>query len=329
MQKIRIGIVGYGNLGKGMEYAVAQNKDMELQCIFTRRAPSSITPVTDGVRVLGTDCAREFINDIDVMVLCSGSAVDLPVQTPEFARYFNVVDSYDNHLKIPEHFKTVDEAAKSGGKTAVISAGWDPGLFSLNRLLAEAILPAGSSYTFWGPGISQGHSEAIRQVEGVIDARQYTIPVPSALESARSGNNPVLSTREKHTRECYVVAKEGADLSEIEHKIVTMPNYFADYDTTVHFVSAEELAGNHSGMPHGGYVIRSGKTGCGSENGQVIEYGLKLESNPEFTSSALTVCARAALRLNSEGITGCKTILDIPPAYLSAESGEDLRKRLL
>ena len=329
MQRIRIGIVGYGNLGRGMEYAVAQNKDMELCCIFTRRDPSSITPVTEGIKVRGIGEAREYANDIDVMVLCSGSAVDLPVQTPEFARYFNVVDSYDNHLKIPEHFINVDNAAKSGGKTAVISAGWDPGLFSINKLIAEAILPRGSSYTFWGPGVSQGHSDAIRRVEGVIDARQYTIPIPCAVDAARSGGCPTLSTREKHTRECYVVAKDGADLSGIEREIVTMPNYFADYDTTVHFISAEELARDHSDMPHGGFVIRSGKTGRDSANSQVIEYGLKLESNPEFTSSVLTACARAAYRLNTEGITGCKTILDIPPAYLSAESSDELLKRFL
>ena len=326
---IIIGIVGYGNLGRGMEQTIAQNKDMELRGIFTRRDPSAIAPMTNGAKVFVIEEARKYIDEIDVMVLCSGSATDLPVQTPEFAKRFNVVDSYDTHAKIPDHFEKVNEAAKSGGKTAIISAGWDPGLFSLNRLLAEAILPSGRSYTFWGKGVSQGHSEAIRHLEGVLDARQYTVPVDGALQAARSGDNPELSTRQKHTRECFVVAKEGADLQEIERKIVTMPDYFADYDTTVHFISAEELAREHAGMPHGGSAIRSGKTGFGSENSHVIEYSLKLGHNPEFTSSVLAVCARAAHRLNSEGIVGCKTILDIPPAYLSAESGEELRKRIL
>jgi diaminopimelate dehydrogenase len=251
------------------------------------------------------------------------------MQTPEFAKRFNVVDSFDTHAKIPEHFRNVDEAAKSGGKTAIISAGWDPGLFSLNRIVSEAVLPRGKSYTFWGRGVSQGHSDAIRRIEGVLDARQYTVPVQSALDAVRSGKNPELETRQKHTRECYVVAKEGADRSKIEREIVTMPNYFADYDTTVHFVSVEELAKDHSSMPHGGFVIRSGKTGRGDENNETIEYGLKLDSNPEFTSSVLAVCARAVYKLNKEGITGCKTIFDIPPAYYSAESGDDLRRKYL
>ena len=321
---IIIGVVGYGNLGRGMEYAIAQNNDMELRYIFTRRDPSSISPETNGVKVLAASEAREHAGEIDVMVLCAGSAVDLPVQTPEFAKLFNVVDSFDAHARIPEHFKNVDVSAKAGGKTAIISAGWDPGLFSLNRLLSEAVLPLGSSYTFWGKGVSQGHSNAIRRVKGVLDARQYTVPVSSALDAARSGLNPELSAREKHTRECYVVAEEGADTAEIERQIVTMPDYFADYDTTVHFISAQELARDHSAIPHGGFVIRSGTTGRGGENSQVIEFGLTLESNPEFTSSVLASCARAAYRLNAEGSIGCKTILDIPPSYLVADSAEEI-----
>ena len=325
--RIRVGIVGYGNLGRGMEYAITQNRDMELRYIFTRRDPSSIVPVTDGIKVLTVSDAGKYADEIDVMVLCSGSATDLPIQTPEFAKLFNVVDSFDTHSKIPDHFKNVDESAKNGGKIAIISVGWDPGMFSLNRLIAEAVLPTGSSYTFWGKGVSQGHSDAIRRVEGVLDARQYTIPLQSALDAARSGENPELSTRQKHKRECFVVAKEDADLSEVERKIVTMPDYFADYDTTVHFISAQELVRDHSGIPHGGFVIRSGKTGKGSN--QIIEYGLKLDSNPEFTSSVLAAYARAAYRLSSEGLTGCKTVFDIPPAYLSSENGEELRKKLL
>lgn len=327
--KIKIGIVGYGNLGRGMEYAIAQNKDMELYGIFTRRNPASINPETNGVKVFNISESQKFVEKIDVMVLCSGSAADLPVQTPEFAKLFNVVDSFDTHAKIPEHYNNVDIAAKNGGKTAVISAGWDPGMFSLNRLISEAILPCGSSYTFWGKGISQGHSDAIRRIEGVIDARQYTIPVQNALESVRNGKNPELGTRQKHTRECFVVAKDDADLSEIECKIVNMPDYFADYDTTVHFISAEELAKKHSGMPHGGLVIRSGKTGSGGKHSQIVEYGLKLDSNPEFTASILTAYARAAYRLNQEGSFGCKTVFDIPPAYMSAESGDEIRRKYL
>ena len=327
--KIRIGVIGYGNLGRGMEYAVAQNGDMELRYIFTRREPSLIKPVTDGARVLGAGDAPRFTGDIDVMVLCGGSAADLPAQTPKFARIFNVVDSFDTHANIPEHFQNVDAAAKAGGKTAIISAGWDPGLFSVNRLMSEAILPRGNNYTFWGKGVSQGHSDAIRRIDGVRDARQYTVPVESALEAVRSGQNPELDTRQKHIRECFVATQEGADRSAIEREIVTMPNYFADYDTTVHFISAEELAEEHSGMPHGGLVIRSGKTGRGDENSQIVEYRLKLDSNPEFTAHVLTVFARTAYRLGSEGATGCKTIFDIPPAYLSSESGEEIRRKYL
>ena len=327
--RIRIGIVGYGNLGRGMEYAIGQNADMELRCIFTRREPASIKPVTNGVQVLGVSEAGNLAGEIDVMVLCGGSATDLPEQTPQFAKMFNVVDSFDTHAYIPEHFKKVDASAKAGGKTAIISAGWDPGLFSLNRMLSEAILPHGSSYTFWGNGVSQGHSDAIRRIDGVVDARQYTIPVQNALDAVRSGSNPELTTRQKHTRECFVVAKDGADLAKIESEIKTMPNYFSDYNTTVNFLSAQELADNHAGLPHGGFSIRSGKTGNSGENSQVIEYALKLDSNPEFTSSVLTACARAAFRLNKEGVIGCKTILDIPPAYLSTESAEDLLKKYL
>ena len=327
--KIRIGIMGYGNLGRGMEYAVAQNDDMELRYIFTRRAPSSIKPATKGADVFSAGEAGRLTSEIDVMILCGGSAADLPAQTPVFAELFNVVDSFDTHANIPEHFERVDKAAKAGGKTAVISAGWDPGIFSMQRLIAEAILPYGSSYTFWGRGVSQGHSEAIRRLEGVIDARQYTVPNLGALEAVRSGQNPELSTRQKHTRECFVAAEEGADLSLLEREIKSMPNYFADYDTTVHFITAEELARDHSGTPHGGCVVRSAKTGRGNENSQLVEYGIRLDSNPEFTANILAACARAAYRLNKEGAAGCKTIVDIPPAYLSAESGEKIRKKYL
>ena len=326
---IRIGIMGYGNLGRGMEYAVARNTDMELRYIFTRRNPSSIKPITTGVEVVNADDAINYTDAIDVMVLCGGSATDLPVQTPLYAKSFNVVDSFDTHAKIPEHYKNVDEAASSSGKTAVISAGWDPGLFSMNKLMAETILPHGSSYTFWGYGVSQGHSDAIRHINGVVDARQYTVPVQAALDAVRSGENPMLDTRQKHTRECYVVAEENADLSAIEREIVTMPHYFDEYDTTVHFITAQALSDEHSGMPHGGFVIRSGKTGYENGSNQIIEYALKLDSNPEFTSSVLTICARAAYKMNKEGMTGCKTILDIPPAYFSMDSGIDLIKKYL
>ena len=326
---MRIGIVGYGNLGRGVESAIRQNADMELVAVFTRRSPESVKIRTAGVPVLHTDEAVGMKDQIDVMILCGGSAKDLPEQTPDFAKHFNVIDSFDTHANIPAHFERVDEAAKAGGKVAVISVGWDPGLFSLNRMYAGAILPEGKDYTFWGKGVSQGHSDAIRRIEGVLDARQYTIPVPEALKAVRAGENPELTTRQKHTRECFVVAEEGADLARIEREIVTMPNYFADYDTTVHFISMEELRREHSGIPHGGVVIRSGKTGWNGENSHIIEYSLKLDSNPEFTSSVLVAYARAAYRLSTEGVSGCKTVLDIAPAYLSSRSGEELRATLL
>ena len=326
---MRIGIVGYGNLGRGVESAIRQNADMELVAVFTRRSPESVKIRTAGVPVLHTDEAVGMKDQIDVMILCGGSAKDLPEQTPDFAKHFNVIDSFDTHANIPAHFERVDEAAKAGGKVAVISVGWDPGLFSLNRMYAGAILPEGKDYTFWGKGVSQGHSDAIRRIEGVLDARQYTIPVPEALKAVRAGENPELTTRQKHTRECFVVAEEGADLARIERQIVTMPNYFADYDTTVHFISMEELRREHSGIPHGGVVIRSGKTGWDGENSHIIEYSLKLDSNPEFTSSVLVAYARAAYRLSTEGVSGCKTVLDIAPAYLSSRSGEELRATLL
>ena len=326
---IRIGILGYGNLGKGVECAVKQNPDMELAAVFTRRNPDTVKILTEGVKVYPLDEAKNMTDQIDVMILCGGSATDLPEQTPEFAKLFHVVDSFDTHAKIPEHYAAVDAAAKEGGKVAVISAGWDPGMFSLNRVYANAVLPDGRAYTFWGKGVSQGHSDAIRRIAGVKDARQYTIPVDSALEAIRSGETPELTTREKHTRECFVVAEEGADLAKIENEIKTMPNYFADYDTTVHFITEEEMKRDHSRLPHGGFVIRSGRTGWDLENKHVIEYSLKLDSNPEFTSSVIAACARAAYRMAKEGQTGCRTILDIPPAYLSAKSGEELRKELL
>ena len=326
---IRIGILGYGNLGKGVECAVKQNPDMELAAVFTRRNPDTVKILTEGVKVYPLEEAKNMTDQIDVMILCGGSATDLPEQTPEFAKLFHVVDSFDTHAKIPEHYAAVDAAAKEGGKVAVISAGWDPGMFSLNRVYANAVLPDGRDYTFWGKGVSQGHSDAIRRIAGVKDARQYTIPVDSALEAIRSGETPELTTREKHTRECFVVAEEGADLAKIENEIKTMPNYFADYDTTVHFITEEEMKRDHSRLPHGGFVIRSGRTGWDLENKHVIEYSLKLDSNPEFTSSVIAACARAAYRMANEGQTGCRTILDIPPAYLSAKSGEELRKELL
>lgn len=326
---IRVGIMGYGNLGRGVECALKHNPDMELKAVFTRRAPESVGILTEGVKVCAASEAKAMAGEIDVLILCGGSASDLPVQTPEYASYFNVVDSFDTHAKIPEHFANTDKAAKAASKVAVISTGWDPGLFSLNRVYAGAILPDGSDYTFWGKGVSQGHSDAIRRIEGVKDARQYTIPVESALESVRNGEEPKLTTRQKHTRECFVVAEEGADKARIEQEIVTMPNYFSDYDTTVHFITEEEMKRDHSGLPHGGFVIRSGRTGWESEHRHVIEYKLKLDSNPEFTSSVIVACARAAYRMSQEGQSGCKTILDIPPAYLSSKSGEELRKELL
>ena len=326
---MRIAILGYGNLGRGVESAVRQNPDAELVAVFTRRDPASVTLRTAGVPVLSADHALDMKDKIDVLILCGGSATDLPVQTPAFAEHFNVVDSFDTHAKIPAHFKAVDAAAKKSGHIAVISAGWDPGMFSLNRLYARAILPDGADYTFWGKGVSQGHSDAVRRIEGVLDARQYTIPVPAALEAARSGEAPKLTARQMHTRECFVVAAEGADKARIEREIVTMPNYFDAYDTTVHFISMEEMKRDHAGIPHGGRVIRSGKTGLDGENKHVIEYKLTLDSNPEFTSSVLLACARAAARLHAEGAVGCKTLLDIPPAYLSAEDGDTLRATLL
>ena len=327
--KTRIGILGYGNLGKGVECAVKEANDMELVAVFTRRDPKNVTILTENVPVCHIDEAADWKDKIDVMILCGGSATDLPVQTPQFASMFNVIDSFDTHARIPEHFAAVDKAAKEAGKVAVISVGWDPGMFSLNRVYANAILPDGKDYTFWGKGVSQGHSDAIRRIAGVKDARQYTIPVESALEAVRSGSEPELTTRQKHTRECFVVAEEGADLKKIEEEIVTMPNYFADYDTTVHFISEEELLRDHAGIPHGGFVIRTGKTGWNNENSHVIEYSLKLDSNPEFTSSVLAAYARAAYRLRKEGQTGCKTVFDIAPAYLAAEDGAYLRKHML
>ncbi len=328
MEKIRIAILGYGNLGRGIECAVRQNEDMELVAVFTRRDPSSVVTVS-GAPVYSAGQLLQKKEEIDVLMLCGGSATDLPRQTPEYAEYFNVVDSFDTHAKIPQHFATVDQAAKEGGKVAMISVGWDPGMFSLNRLYANAILQDGSDYTFWGKGISQGHSDAIRRISGVKDAKQYTIPVESALASVRACENPDLTTRQKHTRECFVVAEEGADKAKIEQEIKSMPNYFADYDTTVHFISQEELLRDHAGIPHGGMVLRTGKTGINGENNHVIEYSLKLDSNPEFTACVLTAYARAAYRMNREGITGCKTVFDVAPAYLSAMSPEEMRAHLL
>lgn len=326
---IKIGILGYGNLGKGVECAIKHNPDMELKAVFTRRDPSSLSILTEGAKVYSVADAPAMKDEIDVLIICGGSATDLPKQTPEMAKYFNVIDSFDTHAKIPEHFEAVDKAAKESGHIGLISVGWDPGMFSLNRLYANAVLPGGKDYTFWGKGVSQGHSDAIRRIAGVKDARQYTIPVDSALEAVRSGSEPELTTRQKHTRECFVVAEEGADLKKIEEEIVTMPNYFADYDTTVHFISEEELLRDHADIPHGGFVIRTGKTGWNNENSHVIEYSLKLDSNPEFTSSVLAAYARAAYRLSKEGQTGCKTVFDIAPAYLSAEDGAYLRKHML
>ena len=326
---IRIGIVGYGNLGRGVECAIAQNPDTELIAVFTRRSPETVKILSQNATVYHIDDIQNMIGKVDVMILCGGSATDLPHQTPAIAKLFSVVDSFDTHAKIPEHFSAVDAAAREGGNLAVISCGWDPGMFSINRLYAESILPDGKSYTFWGKGVSQGHSDAIRRIAGVVNAKQYTIPVQSALDAVRSGSNPDLTTREKHLRECFVVAEEGADLARIEREIVTMPNYFADYDTIVHFITAEEMARDHSGIPHGGFVIHAGKTGKDGEHTNIMEYNLKLDSNPEFTASVLIACARAAYRMKEEGAIGCKTILDIPPSYLSPASGEELRKRLL
>ena len=326
---IKIGILGYGNLGRGVECAVKQNDDMELVAVFTRRNPEDVKILTEAATVCNVADVEDWKDKIDVMIICGGSATDLPKQTPVYAKMFNVIDSFDTHARIPEHFANVDAAAKEGGHVGIISVGWDPGMFSLNRLYANAILPDGNDYTFWGKGVSQGHSDAIRRVEGVKDGKQYTIPVEAALEAVRNGENPELTTRQKHTRECFVVLEEGADAAKVEEEIKTMPNYFSDYDTTVHFISEEELKANHSGIPHGGFVLRSGKTGWNGENKHLIEYSLKLDSNPEFTSSVLIAYARAAYRLASEGQSGCKTVLDIAPAYLSAKSGEELRKHML
>ena len=326
---IKIGILGYGNLGRGIECAIKQNDDVELAGVFTRRDPSTVKIMTDGVKVYSVDDAPKMKDEIDVMILCGGSATDLPEQTPKYAQWFNVVDSFDTHKRIPEHFANVDKAASESGHVGIISVGWDPGMFSLNRMYANAILPEGKDYTFWGKGVSQGHSDAIRRVEGVKDGKQYTIPVESALKSVRNGENPELTARQKHTRECFVVLEEGADAAKVEATIKNMPNYFSDYDTTVHFISEEELKRDHSGIPHGGFVIRSGKTGWNLENNHVIEYSLKLDSNPEFTSSVIVAYARAAYRLYKEGQTGCKTVFDIAPAYLSAKDGAELRKTLL
>ena len=327
--KTRIGIMGYGNLGRGVELAVKAAPDMELAAVFTRRDPASVSINTPDVPVVHADDAPQWKDRIDVLIICGGSATDLPRQTPYYAQMFNVIDSFDTHANIPQHFASVDEAARAGDKVAMISVGWDPGMFSLNRVYANAVLPDGNDYTFWGRGISQGHSDAIRRIEGVKDARQYTVPIEKALEAVRAGENPVLTTREKHTRECFVVAEEGADLQRIEQEIKTMPNYFADYDTTVHFISEEELKRDHAGMAHGGFVFRSGRTGLNGEHSHVIEYSLKLDSNPEFTTSVLVAYARAARRMYDEGVRGCKTVLDVPPAYLSEKSGEELRAHLL
>ena len=326
---IKIGILGYGNLGRGVECAIKQNPDMELVAVFTRRKPESVSILSEGVAVCHIDDVEKWKGKIDVLILCGGSATDLPVQTPKYAEMFNVIDSFDTHAKIPEHFANVDAKAMAGGNVAIISVGWDPGMFSLNRMYAGAILPQGKDYTFWGKGVSQGHSDAIRRIEGVKNAKQYTIPVSSSLEAVRSGKTPELTTRQKHTRECFVVAKEGADLARIEKEIKEMPNYFADYDTTVHFISAEELKRDHGGIPHGGFVIRTGKTGRELEHNHVIEYSLKLDSNPEFTASVIVAYARAVGRLSREGTLGCKTVFDIPPAYLSPKSYEELIATLL
>ena len=328
MSKIRIGIAGYGNLGRGVELAVVQNDDMELVGVFTRRDPSTVSTIT-GVKAYTMDDAVKMAGDIDVMIICGGSATDLPKQTPELAKYFNVIDSFDTHARIPEHFANVDKAAKESGKLAFISLGWDPGLFSLNRLYAESILPKGKTYTFWGKGVSQGHSDAIRRVEGVKRGIQYTVPIEAAMDAVRSGSQPDLTTRQKHLRECWVVAEEGADLAKIEESIKTMKNYFDEYDTTVNFITEEEFDAVHNKMPHGGFVMRSGLTGNGEKTHQMIEYSLKLESNPEFTASVLVCYARAISRLSAEGATGCKTAFDIAPAYLSPLSSEELRKSLL
>lgn len=326
---IRIGIYGYGNLGRGVACAVRQNPDTELVAVFTRRDPASVNTGLAGVPVVSASEVADYADKIDVMILCGGSATDLPTQTPALATQFNVVDSFDNHANIPAHFAKVDAAATQGGKVALISAGWDPGMFSLNRVYAQAILPQGADYTFWGRGVSQGHSDAVRRIDGVLDARQYTNPVESAVEAVRRGEQPTLTTRQKHTRECYVVAAEGADRARIEREIVTMPNYFEPYDTTVHFITAEEMARDHSGIPHGGCVLRSGRTGVDGEHSHVVEYKLTLDSNPEFTASVLLAYARAVHRMAQAGQTGCKTVLDVPPAMMSPLDGDTLRRTML
>lgn len=326
---IKIGIIGYGNLGRGVEAAIAQNPDMELVAVFTRRSPESLKISTQNATVASVSDIESWRGKVDVMIICGGSATDLPVQTPMYAKMFNVIDSFDTHAKIPEHFVNVDNSAKEGGNVAIISVGWDPGMFSLNRLYASAILPEGKDYTFWGKGVSQGHSDAVRRIAGVKNAKQYTIPVDSALEAVRSGKNPDLTTRQKHIRECFVVLEDGADSAKVEQEIVTMPNYFADYDTIVHFIDDAEFEKNHSAIPHGGFVFRCGKTGLNKENTHLIEYSIKLDSNPEFTSSVLVAYARAAYKLSSENVAGCKTVFDIPPAYLSAKSAEEIRATML
>lgn len=328
MEKIRIGIVGYGNIGRGVEQAIARNDDMELKAVFTRRDPASVSVKTEGAAVKRTDDMLSMKDEIDVMVLCGGSATDLPVMGPEIVADFNTIDSFDTHARIPEYFENMDRAARNGGKIGIISVGWDPGMFSLNRLYAEAILPQGNTYTFWGKGVSQGHSDAIRRVEGVKNAIQYTVPVEEAVERVRTGSEPKLTTRDKHLRECYVVAEEGADLAAIETAIKTMPNYFDEYDTTVTFITEEELKAKHSRMPHGGFVIRSGETGL-EENKHVIEYSLKLDSNPEFTASVLICYARAAYRLSKAGESGARSVFDIAPALLSQKTPHQLRKEIL
>ena len=325
---IKIGIMGYGNLGKGVECAIKQNPDMELYGIFTRRQPETVKTLTK-VNVYHSDNILDHKDKIDVLIICGGSATDLPIQTPALAENFNVIDSFDTHAKIPEHFNNVDKSAKNGGNIAMISIGWDPGMFSLNRLYGDCILPEGKDYTFWGKGVSQGHSDAIRRIDGVNDARQYTIPVDEALEQVRKGENPELTTRQKHIRECFVVADDNADKEKIKNEIVNMPNYFADYDTIVHFISQEELDREHSGIPHGGFVIRSGVTGLNKENKHIVEYSLKLDSNPEFTASVIVAYARAAYKMKKEGLSGCKTVFDVAPSYLSPKSAEDLRKTML
>ncbi|SEF84836.1 diaminopimelate dehydrogenase [Lachnospira multipara] len=326
---IRIGILGYGNLARGVESAIRQNDDLELVAVFTRRDPKTVTIKTEGVPVDSVDNVESYVGKIDVLVLAGGSATDLPEQTPKYAKLFNVIDSFDTHARIPEHFANVDASAKESKHVGIISMGWDPGMFSLLRMISTSVLPEGENYTFWGRGVSQGHSDAIRRIDGVVDARQYTVPIEAAVERVRSGENPELTTREKHLRECYVVAEEGADLARIEKEIKEMPNYFADYDTTVNFISEEELKKNHSGLPHGGFVLRSGVTGFDKEHKHIIEYKLTLDSNPEFTGSVIAAYARAAYKLANEGSFGCKTVFDIAPSYISPLSGEELRKHLL